>query len=146
MEFLWSKSPLKQGFIHLELHFFAEGMFCFVFLVNGWIISIPVLACHRYSEWREGSGNHSAKAFWTRLQWHEYVLRAVFSTLLCVSVPFKVLFSVPPSPAHTRSWKTGSILNICNTAAWASLHLSKVILCSSSRKLFQFIKKKIFNV
>lgn len=75
-------------------------LFCFSH--KGWIINIPILACHRYSEWREGSGNHSAKAFWTKLQWHECELRQpCFTTTLCVSVPFKVLSLVPPSlPTH----------------------------------------------
>lgn len=83
-------------------HVFAEGMFSFVFLVDGWIISILILVCHRYSEWREGSGNHSARAFWTRLWCHECELRqSCFATVLCVSVSFKVLSPVPPPlPTH----------------------------------------------
>lgn len=120
----------------------------FLCLISGWIINLSILACHRYSEWKEGSDNILPRAFWTSLWWHECELRHSHFLLLCCMYVFLLrCFSLyPSSPARTQSSNGGNILNICNTAVWNNLHPPRVTLCNfwASRKCFQFILLRPF--
>lgn len=118
-----------------------------LFLVNGWIINIVSLACHRYSEWREAFDNLSLKAFWTSPWWLKCELRQqYFTTMLYISVPSKVLLPPPtPQPAHkvqklAISWTSVTRLSgtPCILPRW---HYA---ISGASRKCFQFILLRPF--
>lgn len=113
------------------------------FRVNGWIINITILGCHRYSGQREGSGNLSVKAFWTSLWWHECELRHRHVLLLCCTYLFLLrCFPLypPPLPAHkvqklAISWTSVTRLSgtPCILPRWHDA------ISGASRKCFQFI-------
>ena len=133
MEFLREKSShLKQNFIHLGFHVSLLKECSVLFLVNCWIINVTILACHRCSEWREGSGNLLLKAFWTSLSWPECELRHSHVLPLCwMCLFFLRSFPLCPCPlsAHKVHMLATSWISV-NVAVCSSLHPPKVTSCS----------------
>lgn len=144
MEFLRNKSSyLKQNLIHLGFHASLLKVCSILFLVNGWISNITILACRRHSGWREGSGDLSPKAFWTSLWRHECELRHSHVLVLCCMYLFLLRsfpLYPPPLPTHKVQMLAISWTSVTRLSGTPSI-LPKwhYAISGASRKCFLFI-------
>lgn len=100
MEFLLSKSHLKQDFIHLDVHLSLLKA-CSVFLVNGCIINIPILGLSQVHWVKRRLWQSLSKGFLNQAAVAWVWIKTALFYYCVVSVPFKVLSPVPPPlPKH----------------------------------------------